>query len=267
MLAKGALPDGMRISVSSLPSTSSQGSTQEDFDASEDVYVWGVVISDSSSRASVDKNSIPSTTMADVLLPKPLESNLILGIRQVAVGVRHAALVTKQGEVFTWGKECGGRLGHGVASDSVHPRLVETLTSSAVDYVACGEFHSCAATVSGELYTWGDGTHNTGLLGKPRISCEGKDKFDKMDTSWSKPSSSSNSDLGINSEAKVSIHAFLPRATANSTYNSRVVSTFSRKPSLSRSTTPTPTTAGLSLPKCFIEDAKKNQRSTESRTS
>ncbi|XP_074569865.1 PH, RCC1 and FYVE domains-containing protein 1-like [Curcuma longa] len=165
MLAKGALPDGMRISVSSLPSTSSHGSTQEDFDASEDVYVWGEVLSDSSSRASADKNSIFSTTMADVLLPKPIESNLILDIHHVACGVRHAALVTKQGEVFTWGEESGGRLGHGVACDSVRPRLVETLTSSVVDYVACGEFHTCAVTVSGELYTWGDGTHNTGLLG------------------------------------------------------------------------------------------------------
>lgn len=53
------------------------------------------------------------------------------------------------------------------------------------------------------------------------------------------------------------MHQSIPRASAKSANNSRVVSPFSRKPSLSRSTTPTPTAAGLSLSKGFIEDANK----------
>ncbi|KAL0438241.1 UNVERIFIED_CONTAM: PH, RCC1 and FYVE domains-containing protein 1 [Sesamum latifolium] len=83
----------------------------------------------------------------------------------IACGVRHAALVTRQGEVFSWGEESGGRLGHGVGKDVTQPRLVESLTFCSVDFVACGEFHTCAVTMAGELYTWGDGTHNAGLLG------------------------------------------------------------------------------------------------------
>ncbi|XP_042388138.1 PH, RCC1 and FYVE domains-containing protein 1-like [Zingiber officinale] len=165
MHVKGASSDGIRISISSVPSTSSHGSVQDEFDASGDVYVWGKVISDTSARVSTDRNSNPSSSRTDILLPKPLESNLAFDVHYVACGARHAALVTKQGEVFTWGEESGGQLGRGVSSDTGHPLIVESLTMSNVDFVACGEFHTCAVTVSGELYTWGDGTHNIGLLG------------------------------------------------------------------------------------------------------
>ncbi|MCE7766968.1 hypothetical protein GQL56_30550, partial [Pseudomonas putida] len=41
----------------------------------------------------------------------------------------------------------------------------ESLSFCSIDFVACGEFHTCAVTMAGELYTWGDGTHNAGLLG------------------------------------------------------------------------------------------------------
>ncbi|KAG1327941.1 PH, RCC1 and FYVE domains-containing protein 1 [Cocos nucifera] len=164
MQVKGASSD-IRVSVSSAPSTSSHGSAQDDCDAFGDVYVWGEVICDSSGRAGTDRGISPSIARTDILLPKPLESNVMLDIHHVACGVRHAALVTRQGEVFTWGEESGGRLGHGVQTDIIHPRLVESLSSCNIDFVACGEFHTCALTVAGDIYTWGDGTHNAGLLG------------------------------------------------------------------------------------------------------
>nr|CAB3486248.1 unnamed protein product [Digitaria exilis] len=68
-------------------------------------------------------------------------------------------------EVFTWGEECSGRLGHGVGTNVFQPRLVESLSICNVELIACGEFHTCAVTATGDLYTWGDGTHNAGLLG------------------------------------------------------------------------------------------------------
>ena len=74
-------------------------------------------------------------------------------------------LLSLQGEVFTWGEESGGRLGHGVGTHAIHCGLVESLSACNIDYIACGEFHTCAISVAGELYTWGDGTHNAGLLG------------------------------------------------------------------------------------------------------
>ncbi|TKY58823.1 E3 ubiquitin-protein ligase HERC1 [Spatholobus suberectus] len=41
-----------------------------------------------------------------------------------------------------------------------------------IELVACGEYHTCAVTYSGDLYTWGDGTHNSGMLGHGNeVSC------------------------------------------------------------------------------------------------
>lgn len=163
MQVKGA-SDVVRVSVSSAPSTSSHGSAHDESEVFGDVYVWGEVVGDSS-RTGPEKTLSFSTARNDVLVPKPLESRVVLDVQHVACGVRHAAFVTRQGEVFTWGEESGGRLGHGVATDSIHPRLVESLLASNIDFVACGEFHSCAVTTNGELYTWGDGAHQLGLLG------------------------------------------------------------------------------------------------------
>ncbi|KAI4348067.1 hypothetical protein L6164_008829 [Bauhinia variegata] len=165
MQVKGSNSDVFRVSVSSAPSTSSHGSAPDDCDALGDVYIWGEVICENIVKIGADKNASYFTPRADVLLPKPLESNVVLDVHHIACGVKHAALVTRQGELFTWGEESGGRLGHGVGKNVVQPRLVEALASTTVDFVACGEFHTCAVTMAGDLYTWGDGTHNAGLLG------------------------------------------------------------------------------------------------------
>ncbi|KAL9999713.1 putative chromatin regulator PHD family [Helianthus debilis subsp. tardiflorus] len=132
--------DGFRISVSNTPSCSNHTSGYDDIESLGDVFLWGEICSDvSSSDGSY--------------------------VHQIACGVRHYSLVTKQGELFTWGEESGGRLGHGLEKDFGRPRLVEFLAVTNVDYVACGEFHTCAISTSGDLYTWGDGSHNAGLLG------------------------------------------------------------------------------------------------------
>lgn len=165
MQVKGSGSDAFRVSVSSAPSTSSHGSVPDDYDALADVYIWGEVICDNLVKSDSDKISDSITSRTDILLPRPLESNVVLDVHHIACGVRHAALVTRQGEVFTWGEESGGRLGHGVRKDITQPQLVESLAACNVDFVACGEFHTCAVTMAGEIYTWGDGTHNAGLLG------------------------------------------------------------------------------------------------------
>ncbi|KAL0560552.1 hypothetical protein IC582_000957 [Cucumis melo] len=164
MQAKGSSSDIFRVSVSSAPSSSSHGSTPDDCDALGDIFIWGEVISDNFMKPGADRTSNVSSR-TDVLLPKPLESNIVLDAQHIACGVRHSAIVTRQGEVFTWGEETGGRLGLGMGKDVTQPRLVEALAATTVDLVACGEFHTCAVTMDGELYTWGDGIHNAGLLG------------------------------------------------------------------------------------------------------
>ncbi|CAN1337800.1 PH, RCC1 and FYVE domains-containing protein 1 [Linum perenne] len=153
---------GIRISVSSTPSTFNVGAGADDIESLGDVYMWGDVWSGGfSPEVPV---AYPSSRI-DVLVPRPLESNVVLDVHQIACGERHVALVTRQGEVFTWGNESGGRLGHGVEKDFSRPRVVEVLAVTTVEFVACGEHHTCAVSSSGDLFTWGDGNHNAGLLG------------------------------------------------------------------------------------------------------
>ncbi|GMH29196.1 hypothetical protein Nepgr_031039 [Nepenthes gracilis] len=162
MQLRASAGDGFRISVSSTPSSSSQGSGPDDIESLGDVYVWGELWSD---VVSADGFVSPFSSKIDVPTPKPLESNVVLDVHQIACGVRHVGLVTRQGEVFTWGEESGGRLGHCIGRDFSQPHLVEFLAVTNVDFVSCGEYHTCAVSTSGDLFTWGDGTHNAGLLG------------------------------------------------------------------------------------------------------
>ncbi|KAI9087456.1 hypothetical protein K1719_030596 [Acacia pycnantha] len=156
MQLRGGAGDNFRLSVSSA------GSGIDDIESLGDVYVWGEVWADGVSSDGLG-NQVPLKT--DVLIPKLLESNVVLDAQQIASGVRHTALVTRQGELFTWGEECGGRLGHGIDKDFSRPCLVEFLAVTNVEFVECGEYHTCAVSTSGDLFSWGDGTHGAGLLG------------------------------------------------------------------------------------------------------
>ncbi|OIW04190.1 hypothetical protein TanjilG_00750 [Lupinus angustifolius] len=157
--------DAFRVSLSSAVSSSSQGSGHDDGDALGDVFIWGEGTGDGVLGGGTHRVGSCLGAKMDSLFPKALESAVVLDVQNIACGGQHAALVTKQGEIFSWGEESGGRLGHGVDSDVLHPKLIESLCNTNIELVACGEYHTCAVTLSGDLYTWGDGTYNYGLLG------------------------------------------------------------------------------------------------------
>ncbi|CAI8606788.1 unnamed protein product [Vicia faba] len=162
---RNSASEAVRVSLSSAISSSSQGSCQEDFDALGDVFIWGEGIYDGILGGGLHRVGNVSFSEMDAFLPKALESKVVLDVHSIACGYKHAVLVTKQGETFSWGEESGGRLGHGAEVDVLNPKLIDTLSGMNIELVACGEYHTCAVTYSGDLYTWGDGTHNSGLLG------------------------------------------------------------------------------------------------------
>ncbi|XP_026658246.2 PH, RCC1 and FYVE domains-containing protein 1-like isoform X2 [Phoenix dactylifera] len=162
---RGITMDAFRVSLSSAVSSSSQGSGHDDGDALGDVFIWGEGTGDGILGGGGHRVGTCSGIKIDSLVPKAIESAVILDVQNISCGGRHAALVTKQGEIYTWGEESGGRLGHGVDSDVAQPKLVDALVNMNIELVACGECHTCAVTLSGDLYTWGDGTFNFGLLG------------------------------------------------------------------------------------------------------
>ncbi|XP_045803504.1 PH, RCC1 and FYVE domains-containing protein 1-like isoform X1 [Trifolium pratense] len=162
---RNSASEAIRISLSSAVSSSSQGSCHEDIDALGDVFIWGEGINDGILGGGLHRVGNLSISEMDAFLPKALESKVVLDVHSIGCGYKHAVLVTKQGEIFSWGEESGGRLGHGAEVDVFHPKHIDSLNGTNIELVACGEYHTCAVTCSGDLYTWGDGMHNSGLLG------------------------------------------------------------------------------------------------------
>ncbi|PON93631.1 Regulator of chromosome condensation (RCC1) family with FYVE zinc finger domain-containing protein [Trema orientale] len=157
--------DTFRTSVSSAVSSSSKGSFYEDIDNFNDVFIWGEGIGNGLLGGGI--HIVGTTTdRMDALLPKALESTAVLDPYNIACGSQHAVLITKQKQLFSWGEGSGGRLGHGDEADVPHPKLIDGLAGSKIELVACGEFHTCAVTVLGDLYTWGDGTRDFCFLGR-----------------------------------------------------------------------------------------------------
>ncbi|KAJ0261202.1 Uncharacterized protein HA466_0043670 [Hirschfeldia incana] len=160
---KGMSMDAFRVSLSSAISSSSHGSGHDEGDALGDVFIWGEGIGEGVLGGGSHRVGSSFEIKMDSFVPKALESTVVLDVQNIACGGQHAVLVTKQGETFSWGEESEGRLGHGVDSNVQHPKLIDALGSTNIELVACGEYHSCAVSLSGDLYTWGKG--DFGILG------------------------------------------------------------------------------------------------------
>lgn len=99
------------------------------------------------------------------LVPKLLETTAMLDVQNVALGGNHAALVTKQGEVYCWGQGKWGRFDMDISS----PKIVDSLSGIHVKNVACGEYHTCVLTEYGEVYTWVNDVCSSDLVDEGRI--------------------------------------------------------------------------------------------------
>ncbi|KAH6755947.1 hypothetical protein C2S53_007073 [Perilla frutescens var. hirtella] len=125
----------------------------------KDVYIWG--------EGAAGGYLGGSEAHANALLPKLLESATMLDVRSISLGKKHAAIATKEGEVFCWGEGQRGRLGHKVDMDTLRPKIVDSLTGVHVIGISCSTYQTRALTLSGELYTWGD-NYTPNLLGEDR---------------------------------------------------------------------------------------------------
>ncbi|KAE9598836.1 putative chromatin regulator PHD family [Lupinus albus] len=137
--------------------------------ALKDVMVWGGGIG---VHLGIVNERFVNQHRIYSLVPKLLESTMMLDVQNIALGSNHAALVTKQGEVFCWGQGKWGRLGQKIDIDIFSPKLVDSLNGIHVKHVACGEYHTCALTDSGEVYTWGNDACNADLGDEWRTRCQ-----------------------------------------------------------------------------------------------
>ncbi|DBB18715.1 TPA: hypothetical protein ACH3X3_000321 [Trebouxia sp. C0006] len=119
-----------------------------------DCYVWGSSDPNSSGSKSA-ASTVPGWLNSSV--PTLVDNTTHLDVCEVAVSLRHAALVTHRGEMYTWGHGTGGKLGLGNHQNADSPQRVYTLWGKSVKRVSCGDGCTAAITHDGELYTWGDG--------------------------------------------------------------------------------------------------------------
>jgi len=74
----------------------------------------------------------------------------------VVCGRHHAALLTENGAVFTWGASAFGRLGLTDPSKAVAvPTAVTAVAPHRVAQIAAGDFHMLALTTAGDVLSWG----------------------------------------------------------------------------------------------------------------
>lgn len=82
-----------------------------------------------------------------------------LNVQKLRIGLRHSAVISEEGQLYTFGQGNWGVLGHG-NENSVKfrsPKHVQGLQKSKVVDVALGEYHSIALTEDGNVWTWGYG--------------------------------------------------------------------------------------------------------------
>ncbi|CAD6242954.1 unnamed protein product [Miscanthus lutarioriparius] len=141
--------------ITQMPKLKQSEGSNAATDSLKDIFVWGDVLGRMSDHGHVSATNIS--------LPRLLKSSQILDVQSIARGEKHAAIVTKQGQVFSWGEENGGRLGHKTSDSVSDPKIIDSLASTPVKTIAFGAKYTCAVSVSGELYEWGEGIHSLGF--------------------------------------------------------------------------------------------------------
>ena len=79
-------------------------------------------------------------------------------VEQIAAGTAHTCALLESGAVRCWGEGANGRLGYGDTNDVLSPAGIAAVTIGAqVEQLTAGSEHTCALTVDGEVYCWGNG--------------------------------------------------------------------------------------------------------------
>jgi alpha-tubulin suppressor-like RCC1 family protein len=113
------------------------------------MYTWGTTMTHLGYKTSLATNGGNHPRALDV----------DLDITKVAMSRYHAAFVTSEGDVYTFGRGDYGMLGHGNDKPQETPKRVSAFSDSGfkVVDVSLGEYHSVFLTDDGDVWTCGYG--------------------------------------------------------------------------------------------------------------
>ncbi|KAJ1527956.1 hypothetical protein ONE63_007889 [Megalurothrips usitatus] len=103
-------------------------------------------------------------------VPQNVERLNNLAVCQIECGAQFSLALTKQGQVWTWGKGDYYRLGLDSDAHMRWPTLVEALRGERVVQVAVGALHCLAVTDEGRVYAWGDNDHGQQASGSTMVN-------------------------------------------------------------------------------------------------
>ena len=86
-----------------------------------------------------------------------------LGVKAVSCGGQHTAIITENGNLYSFGYNLSGQLGLGNRNITDRPTLVNVPDSLKVKAVSCGNDHTVIITENDNLYSFG--SHDHGQLG------------------------------------------------------------------------------------------------------
>ncbi|XP_049935460.1 uncharacterized protein LOC116260292 isoform X3 [Nymphaea colorata] len=108
--------------------------------------------------------------VVDVIQPRVVRGSQELHFVRVACGAAHTLALTGSGDVYSFGQGIYGALGLSDADDRCTPTHVQELWGLGIIQIACGENHSAALSVDGQVFTWGRGKY--GQLGHDSLQSE-----------------------------------------------------------------------------------------------
>lgn len=80
-------------------------------------------------------------------------------IVKMTCGIDHILMISKRGDLFSFGLNGRGQLGLGDIQPQNQPKLVKALAGIKVVSIACGYWHNVALSEFNDVYTWGWNEH------------------------------------------------------------------------------------------------------------
>ena len=127
--------------------------------SSGDLYLWGRGFEGQTGHASPALDDATNKAITGVqLLPKLVATFVRKPIASVACGENFTTVLTRTGEVWSWGEGQAGQLGYGRVTKQMVPKKVISqcpATGAAFADISCGWAHTLARTAAGDVYAWG----------------------------------------------------------------------------------------------------------------
>jgi alpha-tubulin suppressor-like RCC1 family protein len=97
-------------------------------------------------------------------VPEHYDSFDGVGVHSIAFGERHFLVLMDTKNVYSWGSNEAGQLGHGTQERVKSPKHIEALLGASIDRIAAGSDYSLAVSKTGMVYAWGNGARgNLGI--------------------------------------------------------------------------------------------------------